>query len=113
MQLHRQMILPAILGSLLPTTLMIPTPGIAESTEPAMTSPSTNSQVTLKPGSAWKTIGGTIKNITGDQYIVEDYDGNLIRLYINRETKRLRGGKKVGDRIRAEITRDGFANSIQ
>jgi len=44
---------------------------------------------------------------------VEDYEGNQVQLYISRDTKQLRGGKKVGDRVRAEITHSGFANSIQ
>lgn len=66
-----------------------------------------------KPGPAWKTIGGTIKHIKGDVYTVEDYEGNQVQLYTNRETKQLRGSKKVGDRVRAEITHGGFANSIQ
>ena len=66
-----------------------------------------------KPGQAWKTIGGTIKHVKGDVYTVEDYEGNQVRLYISRETKQLRGNKKVGDRVRAEITRSGFVNSIQ
>lgn len=66
-----------------------------------------------RPGPAWKTIGGTVKHIKGDIYTVEDYEGNQVQLYVSRETKRLRGQKKVGDRVRAEITRDGFANSIQ
>lgn len=70
-------------------------------------------QSTPRPGPAWKTIGGTIKHIKGDAYTVEDYEGNQVQLYISRETKLLRGHKKVGDRVRAEITRDGFANSIQ
>lgn len=70
-------------------------------------------QPTPRPGPAWKTIGGTIKHIKGDAYTVEDYEGNQVQLYISRETKVLRGHKKVGDRVRAEITRDGFANSIQ
>lgn len=71
------------------------------------------SQSTPRPGPAWKTIGGTVTRIKGDVYTVEDYDGNQIRLYVSRDTKHLRGQKKVGDRVRAEITRDGFANSIQ
>ena len=66
-----------------------------------------------KPGPAWRTIGGTVKQIKGDMYTVEDYEGNQVQLYVSRETKRLRGQKQVGDRVRAEITREGFANSIQ
>jgi ribosomal protein L21E len=66
-----------------------------------------------KPGPAWRTIGGTVKQIKGDMYTVEDYEGNQVQLYIGRDTKHLRGEKKVGDRVRAEITHGGFANSIQ
>ena len=77
------------------------------------TAPSTAAPSDRKPGQAWKTIGGTIKHVKGDVYTVEDYEGNQVRLYISRETKQLRGNKKVGDRVRAEITRSGFVNSIQ
>jgi hypothetical protein len=66
-----------------------------------------------KPGPAWKTVGGTVKNIKGDVYTVEDYEGNQVQLYVGQGTKHLRGSKKVGDTVRAEITRGGFANSIQ
>jgi hypothetical protein len=66
-----------------------------------------------KPGPAWKTVGGTVKSIHGDVYTVEDYEGNQVQLYVGQGTKHLRGNKKVGDTVRAEITRGGFANSIQ
>ncbi|MCP9472958.1 MAG: hypothetical protein NNA30_09530 [Nitrospira sp.] len=66
-----------------------------------------------KPGPAWRTVGGTVKNINGDIYTVEDYEGNQVQLYVGQGTKHLRGNKKVGDTVRAEITRGGFANSIQ
>lgn len=66
-----------------------------------------------KPGPAWRTIGGTVKQIKGDTYTVEDYEGNQVQLYVGQETKKMRGNKKVGDTVRAEITRGGYANSIQ
>lgn len=66
-----------------------------------------------KPGPAWKTVGGTVKSIHGGVYTVEDYDGNHIQLSIGQGTKHIRENKKIGDAVRAEITRDGFANSIQ
>jgi hypothetical protein len=66
-----------------------------------------------KPGPAWKTIGGTVTHIKGDVYTVEDYEGNQVQLYVSRETRQLRGNKKIGDRVRAEITHGRFANSIQ
>jgi hypothetical protein len=66
-----------------------------------------------KPGPAWKTVGGTVTAVQNDMYTVEDYEGNQLKLHIGQGTKHLRGNKKVGDSIRAEITRGGFANSIQ
>ena len=65
-----------------------------------------------KPGPAWMTIGGTVKKIDNDAYLVEDYEGNEVKLYVGQGTKHL-NKKKVGDTVRAEITRGGFANSIQ
>jgi len=64
------------------------------------------------PGPAWKTIGGTVKNVQGAIYTVEDYEGNQIKLHVGQGTKHI-NKKKVGDTVRAEITRGGFANSIQ
>ena len=65
-----------------------------------------------KPGPAWKTVGGTVKNVEGDSYTVEDYEGNQVKLHVGQGTKHI-NKKKVGDTVRAEITRGGFANSIQ
>ena len=64
------------------------------------------------PGPAWKTVGGTVKNVEGDIYVVEDYEGNQVSLRVGQGTKHIKQ-KKVGDTVRAEITRGGFANSIQ
>lgn len=65
-----------------------------------------------EPGPAWKTIGGTVKNVQGELYTVEDYEGNQVTLHVGHGTKHIHK-KKVGDTVRAEITRGGFANSIQ
>jgi hypothetical protein len=65
-----------------------------------------------QPGPAWKTIGGTVKNVHGDIYTVEDYEGNQVKLRVGQGTKYIHK-KKIGDTVRAEITRGGFANSIQ
>ena len=65
-----------------------------------------------KPGPAWKTVGGTVKNVEGNIYTVEDYEGNQVKLHVGQGTKHI-NKKKVGDTVRAEITRGGFANSIQ
>lgn len=131
MKIHRMKILPGVLGGLAALSLVIPSMAAASSKDvnqsaaysPAATevapstrtttSPPTAALSDRKPGPAWKTIGGTIKHIKGNAYTVEDYEGNQIQLYISRDTKQLRGNKKVGDPVRAEITRSGFANSIQ
>ena len=74
------------------------------------------------PGPAFKTIEGKVSKIEGEVYVVqtsiEDYRGvrvnaDEVRVYVGKQTKRLGGEKKVGDTVRAEITRGGFANSIQ
>jgi len=64
------------------------------------------------PGPAWKTVGGTVKKVEGDIYTVEDYEGNQVSLRVGQGTKHIKQ-KKLGDTVRAEITRGGFANSIQ
>jgi uncharacterized protein YdeI (BOF family) len=78
----------------------------------AVNSASTVGSHDQKPGPAWRMVGGTLKHIKGDTYTVEDYEGNQVQLYVGQGTKHLRQ-KKVGDTVRAEITRGGFANSIQ
>jgi ribosomal protein L21E len=65
-----------------------------------------------KPGPAWRTVGGTVKEIKDNAYTVEDFEGNQVKLYVGQGTKHIKQ-KKVGDTVRAEITRGGFANSIQ
>ena len=80
------------------------TPAVQEAPKPG--------QHDSKPGPAWRTIGGTLKNVQGDTYTVEDYEGNQVKLYVGQGTKHIKQ-KKVGDTVRAEITRGGFANSIQ
>lgn len=79
---------------------------------PAVSAAPKNGLHDSKPGPAWKTVGGTVKKIDKDAYLVEDYEGNEVRLYVGQGTKHL-NKKKVGDTVRAEITRGGFANSIQ
>jgi uncharacterized protein YdeI (BOF family) len=89
------------------------TPAASEEAGKAETvSSATSSHADHKSGPAWKMIGGTVKQIKGNTYTVEDYEGNQVQLFVGQETKHLRQ-KKVGDTVRAEVTRGGFANSIQ
>jgi hypothetical protein len=83
----------------------IPPPKVASKPAPM--------KMDTKPGPAFQMVEGKLNKIDGDIYVVEDYNGNEVRLYVGKDTKKLRGNKKVGDTVRAEITRGGFANSIQ
>lgn len=133
MNLRHKNILPVILGSVAVISMTTPLTATAGSKDvkkagahsaaaaateltasPRNTLPPSTADLSeRKPGPAWRTIGGTIKHIKGDVYTVEDYEGNQVQLYISRETKQLRGNKKVGDPVRAEVTHSGFANSVQ
>jgi len=133
MNMTRRNILPVILGGVAALSLLTPLTTTAGSRDgkkagahsaaaaatklTASTSDTPSSSTAdlseRRPGPAWKTIGGTLKYIKGDVYTVEDYEGNQVQLHVSRETKHLRGNKKVGDRVRAEITHSGFVNSIQ
>jgi hypothetical protein len=74
-----------------------------------------------KPGPAYQMIQGKLAQIDGNTYVVEqavdNYRGETVteevRVYVGKETKRLTGNKKVGDKIRVEVTKGGFANAIQ
>ena len=76
------------------------------------------------PGPAYATVDGKISKIEGSVYTIQiESTGyqNLAastnisesKIYVGEQTKKLHGNKKVGDKVRAEITRGGFANSIQ
>ena len=76
------------------------------------------------PGPAYTTVDGKVTKIEGSVYTIETESTgyqNLAtttnvsetKIYVGPQTKKLHGDKKVGDKVRAEITRGGFANSIQ
>lgn len=74
-----------------------------------------------KPGPAYQMLQGKLADIQGNVYVVEqsvdNYRGETVtesvRVYVGNETKRLTGNKRVGDKIRVEVTKGGFANAIQ
>lgn len=79
-------------------------------------------EMDTKPGPAFTTIDGKVSKIEGNIYVVEgpDYNAigggahsNEVRVYVGKDTKKISGEKRVGDKIRAELTQGGFANSIQ
>ncbi len=76
------------------------------------------------PGPAFTTVDGKITKIEGSVYTIQSEStgyqnlGNTtnvseMKIYVGQQTKKLHGDKKVGDKVRAEITRGGYANSIQ
>lgn len=78
----------------------------APTNEPAM-------PTDTSPGPAHRTISGKVVKISGVYYDVLEYTGTRVRLHVNNKTVKINGDKKVGDMIRAEITKGGHANSIQ
>ena len=76
------------------------------------------------PGPAYTTVDGKISRIEGSVYTIQSESTgyqNLgttknvseMKIFVSEQTKKLHGDKKVGDKVRAEITRGGFANSLQ
>jgi hypothetical protein len=76
------------------------------------------------PGPAYSTVDGKITKIEGSVYTIESETTGYqklsgtknvseMKIYVGQQTKKLHGEKKVGDKVRAEITRGGFANSMQ
>ncbi len=81
-------------------------------------------QLDTAPGPAFTTVDGKITKIEGSVYTIQSESTgyqNLssttnvseMKIYVSKQTKKLHGDKKVGDKVRAEITQGGFANSIQ
>ena len=70
-------------------------------------------QLDQKPGPAQRTVSGTVKQVNGQVVVMEDYEGREVRMFVSSQTKKLRGDKKPGDSIRAELTAGGHANSVQ
>jgi hypothetical protein len=74
------------------------------------------------PGPAFMTLDGTITKIEGETYTVQNEAPNaedqrnavnVVKIVVGKDTKKLHGDKKVGEKIRAEVTRGWYANSTQ
>jgi len=59
-----------------------------------------------------QTVKGDLLKIEGEFYVVKDAAGKEVRLHVNKETK-LEGAPKAGDKIEAQVTAEGHANSIK
>ena len=99
------------------------TAGVAFADSDQTPAQQTAQQLDTAPGPSFETIYGTVSKIEGEiytvqrpaanEYVSSDMKANEVRVYVSKETRRINGEKKVGDRIRAEVTQGGFANSIQ
>lgn len=85
---------------------------------------SSSAQMDTKPGPAYATVDGNVSKIEGAVYTIQSQSSGYqnmggtvnvseTRVYVGKDTLKIGGEKKVGDKIRAEVTQDGFANSIQ
>lgn len=98
-----------------------PSPVWAEAEYVPSSSPKAQ-ELDTKPGPAFTTIDGKVSKIEGNIYVVEGpaynaigggANSNEVRVFVGKDTKKISGEKRVGDKIRAELTQGGFANSIQ
>ncbi len=57
------------------------------------------------------TVTGTLMKIDGEQYVVRDSDGKLIRMHVDKSTKM---DKVVeGDLVKAYVTEEGHTTTLQ
>ena len=61
---------------------------------------------------AAQTVKGEILKVDGENYTIKDASGKEVRLPVDKTTK-TSGALKVGDKIEAEATPEGHANSIK
>lgn len=62
------------------------------------------------PGS--QTIKGDVLKIDGEYYVVKDSTGKEVRLHVDK-TSKLEKDLKAGDKIEAQVTDKGHAQSIK
>ena len=83
-------------------------------TAPGMTHEIIDGQVIKIEGEVYTVLSGYPDNGSASQ--ARGWGGSFtqkeFRVYVGKETKKIKGEKKVGDQIRAAVTYGGFANSI-
>lgn len=88
-------------------------PASSSSSPSSISTPSPASAgLETKPGPVHETVLGKIIKIEGTVYVMEDYTGRQVRMHVGKDTKKILKAYRPGDSIRAELTRDGHANSI-
>lgn len=61
----------------------------------------------------FKTIDGMLLKIEGQTFLLLDRAGKENQIHVDKSTKRLGREKRPGDMVRAQITENGYAISIQ
>ena len=59
-----------------------------------------------------QTLKGDVLKIEGEYYVLKDPTGMEVRLHVDK-TSHLEGEVKAGDKIEAQVTRKGHAESIK
>ena len=59
-----------------------------------------------------QTLKGDVLKIEGEYYVLKDPTGMEVRLHVDK-TSQLEGEVKAGDKIEAQVTRNGHAESIK
>jgi hypothetical protein len=75
--------------------------------------PGTHHSPSTEAPAQFKTIDGMLLKIEGQSYLLLDRAGKENQIHVDKSTKRLGGEKRPGDMIRAQITENGYALSIQ
>jgi hypothetical protein len=65
-----------------------------------------------KSSAGAQTVKGEILKVDGENYTIKDASGKEVKLHVDKTTK-TSGALKVGDKIEAEATPEGHANSIK
>jgi hypothetical protein len=56
-------------------------------------------------------LKGTLAKIDGEYYVVEDSDGQMHRLHVDKNTKLDKVA--VGDKVKASVTKEGHVTTLQ
>jgi translation initiation factor IF-1 len=59
-----------------------------------------------------RVVKGSVLDQEGDYYVVKEMSGHEVRVHVSKETK-MEDRIKVGDKVEAQVTADGHAQSIR
>ena len=101
---------PSICVLIVVAGLIAPISTLAEEKKPDISEQNLN---TNSSSMSLHSIEGKILEIDGEFYVVEDPNGQRIRVHVGERTVMLSGAKRPGDPIRATIKKDGHALTVK